>query len=358
MPMGRNLLSAINPNSHILLMPIYLGMHLIAIAWSPEPAEGLSKVFLKSPLALLPLSILVIRPQQYHMYRVRWAFILCTIITSLTLLVRAVAHWSSGSGWPVYLDFSPYVHPAYLGMAVGTALLLLIGSEWRTSKGMIASKGLSIIVLASCLMALSSKAQILSVLVVVFGWAILAFVSRMGLAKAVVPLAVVLMAVVPLGFHWLLDNARIRHGVNELHNLNLNDPDENSTGTRVILWRESLQLALDQPWGYGTGHGKSTLVAQLESHGHGAMAEKGLNSHNQYLGDVLSIGVQGCVVLILMLLLPALSVRQGSIPGTLPVIALLSMSMFTESVLERQTGVALVALMLTLLTYRPADVQS
>ena len=88
------------------------------------------------------------------------------------------------------------------------------------------------------------------------------------------------------------------------------------------------------------------------------MAEKGLNSHNQYLGDVLSIGVQGCVVLILMLLLPALSVRQGSIPGTLPVIALLSMSMFTESVLERQTGVALVALMLTLLTYRPADVQS
>lgn len=345
-------------NRHILLMAFYVLLHILALSWSPSRIEGLEKIFLRLPLLLLPPAFILMDPRQNLVSRVRWAFIFSTSIISLFLLARGAVLWSVGNGWPVYLTFSPFVHPAYLAMAVGSSIFLLFGSQRKESSTLSTAKVAAIAILLVTLMSLSSRAQILSVLGIGTLWAITVVIRRSGERRTLAYVALALIVIVPLGYGQLMKNARMRQGVAELHNLETDDVDETSTGSRIILWRESLDLALAQPWGYGTGHGKEALTQRLADIGRVRLALKHPNTHNQYLGDVLSVGVQGCLALILMLLVPALATRHSAVAGTIPVIALISMSLITESMLERQTGVALVAFLITILTYRPAHAES
>lgn len=345
-------------NRHLLFMSLYVLLHVLALVWSPSLAEGIDKIFLKLPLLLLPPAFILLDPEQGIVHRVRWAFIISTCTISFFLICRGCVSWSVGGGWPVYLTFSPFIHPAYLGMAVGSSVFLLFGSEWKSNSTLSTFKVAALVILFITLMSLSSRAQILSVLGVGGFWAVTVVLRRFGKWRTLAYVTVALVALVPFGYDQLMENARMRQGVAELHNIEADDVDETSTGSRVILWRESLHLTVIRPYGYGTGHGKKVLIQRLGDIGRFRLAQKQPNTHNQYLGDVLSVGVQGCIALILMLLLPALAARHGAVEGTLPVIALLAMSLLTESMLERQTGVALTAFLVTILTFRPAHAES
>jgi len=341
-----------------MYMVLYMAFHVLALAWSPSRAQGLDKLFLRLPLLLVPISVIFIDPRQSMLHRLRWAFVISTSVISFFLLVRGVLIWFSGFGWPVYLTFSPFIHPAYLALAVGSSLFLLFGSGWMKDPSRFTAQIAAMVVLCITLMSLSSKAQILSVLAIGTVWAISVVRSKYGTWKTSALVAATVIIIVPLGYDQLMQNARMRQGVVELHNLEADDPDETSTGSRVILWRESAHHAMLQPWGYGTGHDKQVISERLVDIGRFRLAQKRPNTHNQYLGDVLSVGVQGCIALVLMLLLPAVSAWRYGVSGAVPVIALLAMSLLTESMLERQTGVALSAFLLTILTYRPSHAES
>ena len=147
--------------------------------------------------------------------------------------------------------------------------------------------------------------------------------------------------------------------LNEILNFNKNDlvgsSSENGVSQRVFLWERSAEAIVRSPiYGYGTGGDIEALKESMEIYlndstnkltkkqkdGIEPFMTLKLNSHNQFLTDVLMFGLFGGLILIFIIingLVFALRNRDFSFLLFLLIIAL---SCLTESILARQKGIA------------------
>lgn len=336
---------------HLVWLCAYIVVHVLAAFWSPNLEQAGQKLLLKLPLLIIPLSVLGTGITVKWINRVKQTWIMATTLICAVLLTRGLWLLHTTGKLQVYIDFSPWLHPSYLALLAVVALLwqLFRPHRFQWDKAFLARTG-SMVILFSAIMALSSRSQIIALVVCALGGAAILAAQRWGIGKGMIRLAVLLAVSLPVLFNVIMDNQRMRIALTEFQTLTFDSPTPKGTGVRVVLWKESLALAEKNPWGYGTGNGKATLIQQLDAHGFSDLADKELNSHQQFLGDLLSVGVAGVFCLLMAFVLAMRQAWQAdNLAGTLALMAIF-MSFFTESMLERQTGVMLTALAFVICT--------
>ena len=129
-----------------------------------------------------------------------------------------------------------------------------------------------------------------------------------------------------------------------------------STGIRLILWENSLELIKESPFfGYGIGDNQELFARQMESKGYFILANKKTNCHNQYLQFLLSIGLVGLSFFALSILWLFSFFYKNKVHLGLAVVLFFLMVFISESFLERQNGIITYALFISLLVFCVED---
>jgi len=125
-----------------------------------------------------------------------------------------------------------------------------------------------------------------------------------------------------------------------------------STGIRLVLWENSLELIKESPiFGYGIGDIQDLLSQQMKSNGFLVLAERKSNCHNQYLQFLMSIGLIGLALFIISIFYYFNKFKnENNILGATVLIFFLLLFM-TESFLDRQNGIIIYSLVLSLLVF-------
>lgn len=108
---------------------------------------------------------------------------------------------------------------------------------------------------------------------------------------------------------------------------------------RLIMWKVSLELMIENPLGVGTGSVDEYLRKRLRSYGLNQMADEDYNPHNQFFQTAIEIGWFGLLVLLsLMAYGIYLSWRKRSYLLLLLFTCLAFNSLF-ESMFQRESGI-------------------
>ncbi len=129
--------------------------------------------------------------------------------------------------------------------------------------------------------------------------------------------------------------------------------DVESNAARIIMWSTSVKV-IQSNWllGTGTGDVKDVLIAKNVELGNIEVAEKKLNSHNQYLNSWVQLGVFGFVFLFGIFISSfGTAIRNGSLPVTLMTLAFV-ITMLFESFVETQGGIIPFCLLMAVLNQR------
>lgn len=124
-----------------------------------------------------------------------------------------------------------------------------------------------------------------------------------------------------------------------------------SSVSRVLMWESSLDLIKENFfWGVGTGDIKDELKKKNLEKNYIGLAEKNLNSHNQFLNTHLALGIFGSISLFLMFFISFVYYTQPDVFLIRIILFILFGAMLTESFLEIQAGIVPISFLLTVLT--------
>ncbi len=136
-------------------------------------------------------------------------------------------------------------------------------------------------------------------------------------------------------------------------NFNVNSTDHNDfTGLTIRLaeWNSAWKLINAKPiLGESTGDAKEELLKQYQRDGFIIGFQNEYNCHNQYIETALQSGYPGMILLILAFLISIYSAWRTNNYVALNVIIYIMICLLTESMLQRQKGVALLSIILPLL---------
>jgi O-antigen ligase len=128
----------------------------------------------------------------------------------------------------------------------------------------------------------------------------------------------------------------------------------NSTGSRIIAWREAWGLIKQKPLlGYGTGNANLFLKEKLTQHGYIQLANYPMHVHNQLLTTWLSIGILGLLLLLILIIYCAriFLLRDDRLGFCL--MPFLFLNILTDDMLEIQAGIVFLLFFMYLLFYAP-----
>lgn len=129
-----------------------------------------------------------------------------------------------------------------------------------------------------------------------------------------------------------------------------------SNNARLVMWETSMNIIAEHPIiGVGTGDIKDVLVTKLEENKSFALAEKRLNSHNQFLNTGVALGFIGMFTLILWFSCMIFSTIRRKLYSWVVVIISFIFAFLTESFLETQAGIMPVSLLFTIIVIMKAD---
>ncbi|MGO3706429.1 MAG: O-antigen ligase family protein [Mesonia hippocampi] len=129
--------------------------------------------------------------------------------------------------------------------------------------------------------------------------------------------------------------------------------ENNELNTRLVHWKSALETLkpINYLIGKGTGDGKENLYNQYLKNDFLVGYKNKYNAHNEYIELLMSngfIGVFSYIILLLTALVYA--IRMNDIFGIL-IVLLFFMYGITESILERQSGILIVALLCSIIHF-------
>ena len=148
-------------------------------------------------------------------------------------------------------------------------------------------------------------------------------------------------------------NLEVNSGFEKIANW-AEDPDEyirvngynvESIAVRIVTWTFSAELIKEHPVGVGIGDVQDELEAKFIPRGYSRYADRHLNPHNQYFQTSVAIGWPGLISLILIFfLLIRYALRLRNLTLFVTSLSLATSCLF-ESMLERQVGVIMLAIL-------------
>jgi O-antigen ligase len=330
-------------------------VYIIGAFYSSNAQSASFEIEKKSALLLIPL---VLFTSEQSIFNRRWmvnvllAFLLgMALVTGYYAASACIAYAATGdvSGF-FYSRLSGGHHPGYLSFYAAFAIAI---SAWLLSvplgKGARMLKiaiGSSILWWVVLIVLLSSKAGILSLMIVLvmatwFMFKTMQPKHRIMLLVGMIILAGVLGGVFSRTLHARFVAMRsITLTEAEMHAFR--KPD--GVMVRILSWKVAVGQIAESPW-FGTGTGDYYDETRR------ILTEKSLivpfggvkNAHNQFLQTAVTVGVPGLVALLLWLFAPFLSTSPPRQWLYLVLVVLTAFNLCVESMLEVQAGIIMLA---------------
>ncbi|PKP35851.1 MAG: hypothetical protein CVU00_00805 [Bacteroidetes bacterium HGW-Bacteroidetes-17] len=134
------------------------------------------------------------------------------------------------------------------------------------------------------------------------------------------------------------------------------DPNGNSLVQRIEYWTASINIIKENFWwGAGTGNIPHEFEAQYNEMNSKLSQKNRMESHNQYLLVMISLGILGFIWFIFALIYPGIKTRAFSDYRYLAFLLIILISMLTEDTIETQTGVTFFAFFNTIFLLNSKD---
>src|SRR5690606_27244519 len=191
------------------------------------------------------------------------------------------------------------------------------------------------------------KTGIISILLIHFGFIGYLIIKNKLYLKGTVALVLIFT----LLFAGYKAFPEVNNRFNELFNTVFSESKElNSTSSiRTAIWKTSLNILTEHPFGVGTGDVKDVLVENYVKSGLDYAAEKELNAHNQFLQIALATGILGLLVLMIMIFYPLYNAIKNKYIIYMVFLGLIIINFLTEAMLETLAGVVFFAFFNTML---------
>ncbi len=324
---------------------------IFSVFYSYNVERGITYLIRILPLLILPLSFAILQPENKR--TIIRSFIPAFVVTNaiyiilMLLYILQLGYLRSEHDLYYYYSFITYEfyhigdHPIYLSVQFVLAFFLLVHSKFFNK----IQKTILFSVLLFGLFFLARKGVILSFIII-----LPLYLGTIIKSKAVLIGSISVVALVFLAFMFVPE---IKNRYAELWDKEgVKKSETSSTGIRLILWENSLELIKESPFfGYGIGDNQELFARQMESKGYFILANKKSNCHNQYLQFLLSIGIIGLSFFLLSVLWLFSFFYKNKVHLGLAVVLFFLMVFISESFLERQNGIITYALFISLLVF-------
>ena len=145
---------------------------------------------------------------------------------------------------------------------------------------------------------------------------------------------------------------RFSTAVKNYFSTEINESSEESTVLRKLAWKSTQDIISENVWiGIGTGDLQPALQDIYAREGYSGALKLGINSHNQYLQTLATVGILGGFVMLAMFIFPLIySLHRRHYLLTL-LIFLSALAALTESVFQAQAGVIFFCFFTSLLLF-------
>ena len=330
----------------VTLFTVYLG----SVFFSEDKANTVQKIILKSCYLYFPLIFALTKWDKKKLIRVLDFFIYGCCLQVVISLVDAF--WASGLQFNfsefTYVKLSYNLHPSYaalviiIGFIFNAVRLLFIYKETKSISGNI-WRILAMFGFIGYIILLSSKSGILSFLIT---FSALTVYSLIVLRSWKLTLMITLItSVFFVSFFYFLGGrakqkyTSMKNSVENRQMLPENKSKRlNSSQIRMVLWENSWQAIQKSNFlGYGIGDGQNALQENLKINNEEYVLSLNHNAHNQYFETMLSVGVFGFVLLLLILMYSAFGFGSFTWVSML-LVFIVAINLGVESMMEKQTG--------------------
>ena len=334
-----------------LWLLLYYLMHFVGMSLTDNTSFGWMDIGMKASFAIFPIIFILFRFKinQSILFKsfVLGAFVAVLICFYLSYLNYSesgqmvhftesfLAHFMHRSYWATYLVLA-YVFSGYLvikkefNLLFGSALAML----FFIVVFMTGSKAGILILVISTIALLIYVAKVLKRL----KWAI-------GLGVLAVVILITTLSYFPSVANRIESSYKYATG-----QYSINVEKTESTASRILIWETAIDLIKEKPLlGYGTGDVKDVLAQKNIEKGNIDVAQRKMNTHNQFLNSWVAIGFFGLLFLLLIFLLPFIFAPQEEGFIHRLIVFILFASLVAESFLETQAGIIPVAFFMTLL---------
>lgn len=348
----------------ILAFGLFYFMFFLGSFYSDNLSVAAANLERKFSLFLLPLVL----GTSTYLREIKRATIFYVFITSCTIatvicLINALCLYVKFDDSNVFfheqlssiIDFHPPYFGLYLCLGILMLLIEIFSGNQKFSSFLLIKIFLAafFFIMLILLSARTVTAFLIIVLVLLF---IRYFYVRRKLILGLVLCVMVLLVTTGLIFSSSYLRDRIIRPLTSDINV-IDGGGETGLSIRLVKWKCSLQGILAHPiLGVGTGDSIDYLVACYEREEFwGMYPQYRFNSHNQYLETGLMLGMPGIIIFLVCMLIPLHQAIKQKDHLLIGFVALYAFASMTESLLERQWGIALFAYFISFLVFKGSN---
>jgi O-antigen ligase len=315
---------------------------------------GLKDLETKLSLFLFPIAIFISKLDYKKLLPsiLKW-FVIGNIVAVVICFIEATYHFflTGDSNELLYAKLSFFHHPSYfslyLNFAIAGSIIMLV----KRNVSMVFNPFLTsaiCIVFGLTVILLSAKTGIITLALIIFCTLFYWIKEHRAYIRS---FAVVILLVSSFVLVYNSSNTfRVR--IDEFTNtlVNKNKSETSTTALRISAWNSSIELIQESPLiGYGVGDAKDALIKRYEDKQLDVLFKKKINAHNQFLQTAVSIGLVGGLILLGYFIFPLYYSFKNSHLLYISFLLLFAANIFTESMLERISGVVFYGLFNSLL---------
>jgi O-antigen ligase len=345
----KKLIIAFIKNKTAWIFPLIYILCIIALFFTDNIEHGLFKLEVKLSYIIFPLVMLpAIEFNIQKRFAVMLSFVAGNLIAVIICIIVAISNYSElGISSFYYYNLSVFHHTSYAAMYLAFAISILYMCYLRQKVFPIAKWSFFPIFFLFLIFIyfLSSKSGLLSMVALIILFLGMSVKQSFSWANLIFSL-IIIGATIFL----VLQNERFTSTA-KVVTTEINPATTESTSSRILVWNTSLELIKENIlFGTSPGDADDTLIKSYHEKGYMGAEEKRLNTHNQYLQTLLSLGLPGILLLISAFLIPLL-VHGKSNFILIIFLGITGFNFLFESALETQSGVIFFMFFFTLLNY-------
>ncbi len=336
---------------YILSFSIIYFIYLVGIFYSNNQYQALSNVQTKLSLLVFPLLFSTIDEGILKNQKVKifFYFILGCFVTTIVLLVHSFYKYLESSSLDefFYGNLSWYHHASYIAMflvfAIGVLFYKFYNPVQKSNKKHLVINILLIIYFSFFVLLLSSKAGIISLLIIFLSH-IVYLIFRKKYVRSISMLIIYALTLWGSSTYLTVTSSRLSKAQQAISSNDLDKNSTESTTERLLIWQSAVSVIKENILaGVGTGDTNDALLKTYKTNQYSGALESRLNAHNQYLQTFIAIGIIGFLVLMGMLFIPLYTAFKKRDILYLLLLLLICFNLLFESMFERQAGVVFYA---------------
>lgn len=323
-----------------LVLSIPFWMAVFGLLYTEDVGSAFRDIELKAPFLIFPLIFSTVKLKTESLHFVLKNFLLGVLAATVLAGIKVLYFKINGLGnYLYYQDLYEFIdkHTTYFALFVVIAMLYLL-QKFFTSTSKKQYYLIAYIFFVGVLYVLSVR---ISVIALAAGSIILIIHHLNSRIKY----AVIVLVALLIGSLYITPNFQKRFEPSQIENSEINDAD-----FRKLHWQAVAETIAHNSLliGNGTRGNRDYLYSKYKDYGLTSAYEDEYNAHNQYLETLLDFGILGLLMFFLMIFYIAKLTLKENYLG-FSILGVFLIFMFTESILERQSGIVIFSFFMTII---------